>query len=72
MTIINEKDWFFKMKIILLIIIAISVTAIYDARKIGENFFSSADKNKVAKFIKVIGLILCIICGVVFCVLSAS
>ena len=58
------------MKIFLLIIIAISVTAIYDARKIGDKFFSSADKNKITKIIKIVGLVLCIICGVIFCILK--
>ncbi len=58
------------MKIFLLIIIAISVTAIYDARKIGDKFFSSADKNKVTKIIKILGLILCIICGITFCIIK--
>ena len=58
------------MKIFLLIIIAISVTAIYDARKIGDKFFSSSDKNKVAKIIKILGLILCVVCGIIFCILK--
>ena len=58
------------MKIFLLIIIAISVTAIYDARKIGDKFFSSSDKNKVARIIKILGLILCIVCGIIFCILK--
>lgn len=58
------------MKIFLLIIIAISVTAIYDARKIGDKFFSSSDKNKIAKIIKILGLILCIVCGIIFCILK--
>ncbi len=58
------------MKIILLIIIAISVMAIYDARKIADKFFSSVDKNKMTKMIKIIGLVLCIICGIIFCLLK--
>ena len=58
------------MKIFLLIIIAISVTAIYDARKIGYKFFSSSDKNKIAKIIKILGLILCVVCGIIFCILK--
>ena len=58
------------MKIFLLIVIAICVTAIYDARKIGEKFFSSSDKNKVVKLIKLFGFIVCVICGVVFCIIK--
>ena len=51
---------------ILLIIIAICIMAIYDARKIGEKFFSSPDKNKVTKIIKLIGFIVFIVCGIIF------
>ena len=58
------------MKIVLLVIIAICVMAIYDARKIGEKFFSSPDKNKITRIIKLIAFILCIICGIVLCFLK--
>ena len=52
---------------ILVIIMAMCVMAIYDARKIGEKFFSSPDKNKVTKIIKLIGFIILIVCGIIFC-----
>ena len=52
---------------VLVIIMAICVMAIYDARKIGEKFFSSPDKNKVTKIIKLIGFIIFIVCGIIFC-----
>lgn len=52
---------------ILVIIMAMCVIAIYDARRIGEKFFSSPDKNKVTKMIKLIGFIILIVCGIIFC-----
>ena len=58
------------MKIVLIIIIAVCVMAIYDARKIGEKFFSSADKNRITKLIKLIGFIILVICGVIFCIIK--
>ena len=55
---------------VLVIVIAICVMAIYDARKIGEKFFSSPDKNKITKIIKIIGFIILIICGVIFYIIK--
>ncbi len=52
---------------IIVIIMAICVMAIYDARKIGEKFFSSPDKNRVTKMIKLIGFIILVMCGIIFC-----
>ena len=60
------------VKILLLIVIAISITAIYDARKIGDKLFSTADKNKVTRLIKIFGFIICVICSIIFCILSKS
>ena len=54
------------MKIILLIIIAIGVTCIYDARKISQKFFSSEDSNKMCTILKLIGIVMCVICGVIY------
>ena len=55
---------------VLVIVIAICVMAIYDARKIGEKFFSSPDKNKITKIIKIIGFIILVICGITFCLVK--
>ncbi len=52
------------MKIFLMIIIAICVTVIYDARRIAENNFSSTDKNNVVRIIKVIAFLICIISAI--------
>ena len=57
------------MKIFLLIIMAICVTAIYDARKIGEKFFSLSDKNKSTKLIKAFGFIICVLSSIIYCFL---
>ena len=50
--------------------IAICIMAIYDARRIADKFFSSADKNKVVKLIKIFSFILFAICGITFCLLK--
>ena len=55
---------------VLMIVMAICVMAIYDARKIGEKFFSSPDKNKITKIIKLVGFIIFAICGVIFCLIK--
>ncbi len=57
------------IKIILLIIIAICVTVIYDARRIGERYFSSSMKNKQINMLKIFGFIIGIICAVMLCIL---
>jgi Na+/proline symporter len=51
------------IEIILLIIIAICITIIYDARDIIERYFSSVDLNKQAKVLKIIGTIVAIACA---------
>ena len=56
--------------IILLVAIAASIIAIYDARKIGDKLFGTADKNKVTKLIKIFGFIICVICSIIFCILN--
>lgn len=58
------------MKIILLIIIAIGVKCIYDARKISQKFFSSEDSNKMCTILKLIGIVMCVICGVIYCMIK--
>ena len=57
------------MKLFLMIIIAICVTAIYDARKIAVDNFSTSDKNKVVMIIKIIAFLISIVAaiGLYFC-----
>lgn len=53
------------IKLILVIIIAIGVTAIYDARKIVNKYFSKQDQNAAVLIIKIIGTIVSLISAVV-------
>lgn len=54
------------MKVVILIIIAICVTAIYDARKIGEKILSKESINKKTRIIKIIAFIVLVICGILY------
>lgn len=49
------------VKIFALIIIALGVIMIYDARKITKNRFSFGDRNSVVKTLKIMGFIIAII-----------
>lgn len=51
--------------VVLTVIIAFAVIAIYDARKIAIKYFSKQDQNKVALTLKLIGFIVMAICGIV-------
>lgn len=53
------------IKIILLIIIAIGVTAIFDARRIAEKYFSTQDINKQALLLKAVGFLVSTICAII-------
>lgn len=52
------------IKIILIIIIAISVTVIYDARKIAKKYFSSSDINRQVLLLKVVGFLVAVISAI--------
>lgn len=58
------------MEIFLILIIAICVTAIYDARRIAEKYFSDSDKIKVIRMIKLIAFIVGAISGIVLCCIN--
>ena len=53
------------IKIIALIIVAIGVIMIYDARKISKKWFSFGDQNDSTKILKIVGFIIAIIGGLV-------
>ena len=53
------------MKLVMCIIIAIGVTAIYDARKITKKYFSTQDQNKTTSLIKIMGFFVSSIAGIV-------
>ena len=57
------------MKLILWIIIAIGVTAIFDARKITKKYFSSKDVNLTIKVMKAMGFLVCTVAGSILCVI---
>lgn len=57
------------IKIILLILIAIGIIAIYDARKIAEKYFSSQDINRQALLLKVVGFLVCSISAIIYSIL---
>lgn len=54
------------IKIILLIIIAIGVTAIFDARKIAEKYFSTQDVNRQALLLKAVGFLVSAISAIIY------
>lgn len=58
------------MKIFLLIIIAICITSIYDARKIAEKFLSNGNINRQAKVIKMIGFGVLIIVSIIYIIIA--
>ena len=53
--------WILIIKIIGLIIIALGVIAICDARILSKKFFSNSDKNSSAKLLRVLGFLVAII-----------
>lgn len=58
------------MELLLLIVIAIGVTLIYDARKITTKYFSNQDKNKTVVLLKCVGFLFCVISGIAMVVLG--
>ena len=52
------------MKLFLVIIIAIGVTAIYDARKIVKQYFSNQDQNSTVLIIKIAGFVVSVLSGI--------
>lgn len=57
------------MIIIAMIIIAISVVTIYDARSIAQKFFSADQTNKNVKVLKIVGVVvLWITLGIIYLV----
>ena len=53
------------IKIILLIIIAIGVTAIFDARRIAEKYFSTQDINKQVLLLKAVGFLVSVLSTII-------
>ena len=57
------------MKLVLWIIIAIGVTAIFDARNITKRYFSKQDVNLVVKVMKAMGFLICAVAGIVLSII---
>ncbi|MBR3324616.1 MAG: hypothetical protein IKG14_01015 [Clostridia bacterium] len=57
------------MKLVLWIIIAIGITAIFDARQISTKYFPSKDINLIVKVMKAMGFLVCIISGFFLCIM---
>lgn len=53
------------VKIIGLIIIALGVIGIYDARLLSQKFFSDSDKNNSTKTLRVVGFIISLIGAII-------
>jgi uncharacterized protein YjeT (DUF2065 family) len=56
------------VKMVGIVILAIGVIMIYDARLLSKKLFSYSDKNESAKMLKIVGLILSIIGAVIYCI----
>ena len=54
------------IKIILLVIIAIGVKTIFDARKIAEKYFSTQDINRQALLLKAVGFLVSAISAIIY------
>ncbi len=54
------------MKVLLVILIAIGVTAIYDAREITKKYFASQDQNTMTFVLKSIGFLISIVSGIAY------
>ena len=49
------------LKLIGIIIIAIGIVCVYDARKLIKKFFSSSDTNNATRNIKIVGFVVALI-----------
>ena len=52
------------LKLVGVIIIAIGIVCVYDARKLVNKFFSSSDQNETTKTMKIVGFVVAIIGGI--------
>ena len=52
------------LKLIGVIIIALGIVCVYDARKLVNKFFSTSDTNSAVRTMKIVGFVVAIIGGV--------
>lgn len=55
------------MRLFLIILIAVGLTLVFDARHFSKNYFSDSDKNKVINAIKSVGFVLALLGAVFVC-----
>jgi len=55
------------MRLFLVILIAVGLTLVFDARHFSRNYFSDSDKNKVINVIKGVGFTLALLGAVFVC-----
>lgn len=55
------------MRLFLVILIAVGLTLVFDARHFSRNYFSDSDKNKVINVIKSVGFTLALLGAVFVC-----
>ena len=53
------------IKIVALIVVALGVVMIYDARKLSKKWFSFGDRNDSTRILKIIGFIISIIASMI-------
>lgn len=53
------------IQIISLIVVAIGVIMIYDARKLSKKWFSYGDRNSIVRTLKIVGFIIAVIGAIV-------
>ncbi len=58
------------IQIISLIIVAIGVVMIYDARKLSKKWFSYEDRNSVVRILKIVGFILSVIGAIIIIIIN--
>lgn len=54
------------LKIVGIIVIAIGVVCVYDARKLVNKFFSTCDTNTAVRTMKIVGFVVAIIGGILY------
>jgi hypothetical protein len=57
-------------KIVLLILVAIGIITIYDARSLSKKFFSNSDRNSSVILLRIVGFIISIVAGIIIYVIK--
>lgn len=57
-------------KICLLMIVAIGVISIYDARILAKKIFNNSDRNSAVLLLRIVGFLISIISAIIICILN--